>query len=136
MNLKKTFMVLLLSIVVCGFNSFKVEAGVPEEDKVKELVYGNWAVYASSWVKYHFSDKNIQIRKVNSLDPYGESIIGVSMKSNKGEWNSNTTFKIMYNPKTDKYELYITKMNPRGDRVETTDEDFNKKYIKVYWDNE
>ncbi len=124
-----TAMFLLLAVV-------KVEAGVPNEDNVTELIYGKWAVYGSSWAKYKFSDKNIQIRRVDSFDPYGESIIRVNMKSNQGEWNTRTTFKITYNQDKDKYELYITKMNPRGDRVETTDADYGKKYIKVYWKDE
>ena len=132
----KRFLVVLMVMVALLFSSPTqvVNAGIPNEDQAKELVYGQWAVYQSSWCKYVFDDNNIIIKQVNEFDPYGKSVIKVSMKSNQGVWNPRTTLVVQYNSSNDKYELKIYKSNPRGDRTETTDEDYNKKFIKVYWD--
>ena len=105
-----------------------------DRQAAQTLLYGNWGIYATDWVKYKFKDSNLRIVTVEAIEPNGESKIWVdTMDGKTGKWSSEycrTLLEVKYNDKIKKHEMTITrKANANGTVL--TDADSKKKFVKV-----
>lgn len=138
--MKKGLIVLIFAVIVSAISINIALAN--DMDTAKELLYGNWGPYATDWVKYKLNCDNVKIKEIRQLNPMGTSFIDGDMLDRDGQtWLSEknilVTWTIKYDPKMDKYILRIDKHDLASNhRMITEDEDFAKKFVKVYWDND
>ena len=101
------------------------------------LLYGNWGIYATDWVKYKFNASNLRIVSVEAIDPGGESKIWVdTLDSKSGKWSGDywkTLLEIKYNDKIKKHEMTITRRGNANGNI-LNDADAKKKFVKVHFE--
>ena len=105
-----------------------------DQQAAQTLLYGNWGIYATDWVKYKFNASNLRIVSVEAVDPNGESKIWVdTLDSKSGKWSGDywrTFLEIKYNNKIKKHEMTITRRGNANGNI-LNDADAKKKFVKV-----
>lgn len=95
------------------------------------LLYGNWGVYATDWVKYKFNGQNLRIVNVETVEPNGESKIWVdTFDSTSNKWSNSyckTLLTVSYNEKSKKHEMNIVRKANDNSSV-ISDADTKKRF--------
>ena len=120
--LKRLFFSVLLFLLM--FSSIS-QAGT-----VEELVYGNWAVYASDGPSsYHWNQNNLEIEHVFDFDPLAETSLRVRLNNQQKAY-----IFIRYSPQKNLYFMKISKLRSGVGGVWSVvnDGEDSVLYVKIY----